>query len=271
MRILMMALLAFTGLLTSGHTQNLAESLGFNVPCEGAVKPVCKNGSVAQVSQGICYGYVCTEETVSVSGEICPAIANCPAGSTGTKITDARGCPAMKCAANFKTTCETRDTILCPASQKPLATTNYDQNGCTIYICQSEDLLSATACPAQPACPTGYMQTYIKTVDNCAQVECRGINKIDGAACPLPPSCPPGYEIAGDVWNKGCPTNKCRIRSNSMCTRANYIARLVGAKECPREFGLPTTILSGETLPNASSTPTFNEPKPNDNRFDGGR
>lgn len=256
MRTLMIAVLACTGFMAHGNTQNLAESLGFNVPCEDAVMPVCKNGTAAKVNQGICYGYMCTDKTISVSGEACADIVQCPAGSTGTKETDPRGCPVMKCKENFKTTCETRDTIQCPASQKPLATENYDQNGCTIYICQSEDLLGATGCPAQPVCPKNYMQTYVGTVDNCPQVTCRGINTNDGAACPASVSCPSGYVVAGDVWSKGCPTNRCRATSNAMCTAENYALRKVSARECPMEFGLPKTIMANETLP-APRTPTF--------------
>ncbi len=243
-RYLAAAILVCVGLMSTGHAQFLAESLGFNdVPCEGATKPTCGGGGTVKVNHGICYQYECARTTA------CPAVATCPEGSKATRTTDANGCEKITCGSTYKTSCATLDTVQCPASQKPLATENYDQNGCTIFMCQSEQLVNVGHCPSQPTCGAGYMRTYVKMTNNCAEVACRGINKTTGAACPVPMSCPAGYDEVDEVWHKDCPTKRCRAKEDGICRSKVAGTGIVNAKQCPRLFGLPAMIESHETLP----------------------
>ena len=284
LRTLFTAFAICMGLSVPGHAQ-LARSLGFDVACEGAVKPSC-NTLPTTVNTGSCYIYVCHDNApVGDDGELCPVYGECLANEARLVTTDTNGCAKVTCTLN--TGCVTIDMVQCPASQHAVETTLKDDAGCPVFSCefppshQPEETCDkplvdgicppADQCDAAPVCEQGTAVSSGKDGNGCDIFTC------ESKLCEEPIVCPTGHVPVSDGTNDaGCETFRCEQKvcpqvatcptgflasmtvgddgcKNVKCTKNDKIE----AKSCPVQANCPTGYKRVNGEKTASGCPTF--------------
>ena len=221
-RTLMMALIACTGLLATGHAQNtgyvdLYESLGFNEPCPGAVQPTtCGAGGVKEMNAGTCFIYVCADEVSQ-----CTVYGACMEGEIRSETMGGDGCPVVTCTPATTTdpdtnTCKTVESVQCPASQKAVQTDAMDDAGCPVISCEFDpnaNVCSAPnadgSCPmcadAPVSCEAGEELVKGEIAGGCQMATCEKV------MCEEAPTCDVGSAaVSTSVDEKGCELFTCQ-------------------------------------------------------------